>query len=485
MDKDKEQVIKMLVFGIVLVFFAFILPIFLYSQNPNINFGLNVFNQNTEDTEVNKVQDTDEKETKNEDKNTETKEEIPKSTEVAQIQQTDIPRNAKDPFYSQIYTHMEQLKREPEIQFSYNYYPKDNYIVNAASSDGQLRLFKKKPILIYVPKNEYYDAITQAFVTYNYMFKGLLHFRATSNPDKSDIKIVFTKDLSKYTDNPKAVGAGSPLKYDSKGNIKYSELYIRTTSNFGEKTGMIEVYNVLLHEIGHCIGIAGHSPIQGDIMYKQESPNDKIKLANFSSRDIETLKLMYSGRNDLISNSLRNVKKEKLEENLLYAQEHSNSDSYLNLANSYYSMGQYDKALEAYRAAMKLNPQNATIYINLGNCYIKAKKYDDAELYLRYALKYAKTDEEKTKASVNISYVYDEKEDYEKALRYAHEAIKLDKNNERWFFNYLEICVRADKKEQAIEAYDKYISNYNEADFNENDKKYINWVNENREKAEN
>lgn len=379
---------------------------------------------------------------------------------------------------------MEQLKREPEIQLSYSYYPKDNYIVNAATSEGKIRIFKKKPILIYVPKNEYYDAITQAFVTYNYQFKGLLSFRATSNPDNSDIKIVFTKDLSKYTDNQKAVGAGSPIRYDNEGNIKYSELYILTTSKFGDNPGMIEVYNVLLHEIGHCIGIAGHSPVQGDVMYKQENPNDKVKLSRFADRDIETIKLMYSGRNDLISNSLRNVMKEKLEENLLYAQEHSSSDAYLNLANSYYSMGQYDKALESYREAMKLNPQNATIYINLGNCYIRAKKYDDAELYLKYALKYAKSDEEKTKANVNLSYIYNVKGNYDKALRCANEAIKLDKNNERWFFNYLEICLRADKKEQAITAYERYISNYDESDFNENDKKIIEWIKSIRETKE-
>lgn len=387
-------------------------------------------------------------------------------------------RNYDDPFYKQIFSQIKKQKNLGYNDLSFNYYPGENYIKNATDENGHIHIFKKNPILIYVPPGEYYDPITQAFVAYNNNFKGVLSFRAVSNPNESDIKIVLTDDFSNFSDLDGAIGLGAPKKYDKDGNIVYSELKILNQDNLGGyKPTLIAVYNTALHEIGHCIGILGHSPDEGDILYKSlDLRKDSNTLRDFSYRDKETIKLMYSGRKDYISNAIKNAQQEKLKENLQYAKESNNSDSYLILADSYYGMKQYDKALEAYKKALELNKDNFRIYLKLADCYEKAKKYDEEITFSRYALKKAQNDEDKAISNTFIANGYYNKKNYEEALSYSYTALVLDPQKKDYFANYIEICYILNKKTKAKEAYDTYISNYNTESFDEEEKKLINWA---------
>ena len=469
-EKDKKQLILMLLIAGAVIFLFLVIAVFLHSKSE-------------------KPVQTDVVKTKQYSDNQEQTENSPEVVDNSSIEGTktedskhidtnsDVPRDLNDPFYSQIKSHMARYKNLPYNDILPSYYPKDNYIANAAREDGSIHIFKKNPILIYVPKNEYYDAIAQAFVTYNYQFKGLLSFKATDDPNKSDIKIVFTDKLSDLRDDERAIGVGGPKRHDKDGNITYSELTILNKNNGGYNAGLIAVYNVILHEIGHCIGIAGHSPVPNDVLYKEESSTGNTKLKKFSSRDIETIKLMYSGRNDIISTLLRNVKNDKLHENIQYAQNTNSSDAYLEVADSYYHMGKYDEALNAYKKAMEVNPNNPKIYLKLGNTYIKSKNYEQALYYLKYAVQKANTTSQKVIANDNIAYVYAMKKDYENAMNYYFTAMQTEPDNKDEFFNYLEACWHANKKDKAKEVYNSYIHNYNPDNFSERDKKILEWIN--------
>lgn len=382
----------------------------------------------------------------------------------------------KDPFYNQI---RKQIKRQKHYGFndlSYNYYPGENYINNAADEDGTLHIFKKNPIMIYVPKGEYYDAITQAFVSYNYNFKGVLSFKATDNPEESDIRIVLSDNFSSSSDLADAIGLGSPRRFDNEGNILYSELQILNQNHEGGyKPSMIAVYNTALHEIGHCIGILGHSSNPADVMYKSLSERDTKKLKEFSSRDKETIKLMYSGRNDYIANALKNAKQEKLQENIDYAKESNNSDSYLNVADSYYSMKQYDKALEAYKKALKLNKNNYRIYIKLALCYEQAKKYDEQITFAKYAIKKSSTNEQRAFANIVVADGYVRKQEYEEALYYSYTAMVLDQNQKEYYINYLALCNMLNRKSKARDAYDSFGYKFNSS-LSEEEQELVDWA---------
>jgi len=52
----------------------------------------------------------------------------------------------------------------------------------------------------------------------------------------------------------------------------------------------------------------------------------------------------------------------------------------------YYKEGNYEKAIECYKEALKEYPDSANLYYNTGNCYLKLKKYDKAIEYYEICL---------------------------------------------------------------------------------------------------
>jgi len=59
--------------------------------------------------------------------------------------------------------------------------------------------------------------------------------------------------------------------------------------------------------------------------------------------------------------------------------------AHLDLGNVYTGQGQYDKAGEAYRAALRLAPDNAVPYGNLGNSLLALQRFDDARQTIEQA----------------------------------------------------------------------------------------------------
>ena len=53
-------------------------------------------------------------------------------------------------------------------------------------------------------------------------------------------------------------------------------------------------------------------------------------------------------------------------------------NSFINKGNEAYRLQQYDKAADAYRKALRADPNNATAAFNLGNALFKSKKLEEA-----------------------------------------------------------------------------------------------------------
>ncbi len=59
----------------------------------------------------------------------------------------------------------------------------------------------------------------------------------------------------------------------------------------GHKADLHDVYATVLHEMGHALGLGGHSPVEGDIMYESISAT---AFEGLSARDRATLTALYA-----------------------------------------------------------------------------------------------------------------------------------------------------------------------------------------------
>lgn len=484
---DNETLKKILYITIAvmifLILFIFVPSVWRGNEGQKISTDTNgIFKEQiNDDSENNEKTETENNDIEEDENNDENGIEFEDDIEIEPISNNPknppIQRNLNDPFYAKIKQRIAEQKNISEIYIPTDYYPGDNYVKNAAGNDGKVRIFKKQPILVYVPRNEYYDAITQAFVTYNSYFKGLLSFNTVEDPGKAQIKIVMTDDFGNKSDIPDAIGLGRPLRFDRDGNIIYSEVSLLTKNRYNnQKMPLIVVYNTMLHELGHALGIAGHSQDPNDVMYKEITQQYHNDLMKFSDRDIETFKILYCGRKSVVDNALSGVKIEKLKENIKYAQESNDADSYLQVAASYYEVGEYTKAFEAYKKALELNPNNYRIYLGLSNCYLSANQYDYALTYAKHALNRAQTNEQKASCNEQIGLVYIRLEKPTDAYPYLNNALLLDNENPGYFINYLVICGALGKHDLAHEAYNNYIKNYDESAFGNKEEHIINWA---------
>ena len=471
MEEDKAKKILYILIGVLVVVILFVVVPSIWRNNSGGSVNITT-------DEMFKLQDENNENKSDNSDNKNNSEDVSNLSEVEeQSDGQSINRDYSDPFYPKIKEKIAEQKYISEIYIPRDYYPGDNYIKNAAGNDGKVHAFKNNPILIYIPKNEYYDAITQAFVSYNNQFKGLISFNTVKDPNKAQIRIVLTDNFGNQSDIPDAIGLGRPLRFDKDGNILYSEVMILTKNKYSnEKMPLVVVYNTMLHELGHALGILGHSQDSEDVMYKEITTKHHYDLMSFSDRDIETFKILYSHRNSLISNALQGAKQEKLDENLKYAEASGDADSYLNVAVSYYEMGDYTKALDAYKKALELNPDNYRIYIGLSYCYERAKQYSYAETYAKHALKRAQSNEQKAECDQQLGIIYMQQEKYMDAYPYLSEALSLDSQNPAHFINYIIVCGALNKHDLAKNAYDRYISNYNMSYFSDAQKEILNWA---------
>ncbi len=46
------------------------------------------------------------------------------------------------------------------------------------------------------------------------------------------------------------------------------------------------------------------------------------------------------------------------------------SDSHYNLGYTYGNLGMYEEAIEAWKQAIRIDPDNAAAHVNLGNAYV-------------------------------------------------------------------------------------------------------------------
>ncbi len=254
----------------------------------------------------------------------------------------------------------------------------DNYIENALEGGKVTRWNSEKmPIKLYIErpmglagyKDSYYTEVKRAMDTWiNSAGNNLISCKLTESPEEANVRVYFVGEILKKTGKGYITGLATPY---IRGHILdyYEVKFIPHDS----------LYTTALHELGHALGIRGHSSNESDIMYA--SVNDARGL---SQRDKNTLSLLYtldphmsnfdpgekvaenSAKNEKLLGPTDELLDKKLREAIEYTEKYPNNVlSWVHLGKAYYDQEKYDLARISLEKALEIDPSYTKALENL------------------------------------------------------------------------------------------------------------------------
>lgn len=300
----------------------------------------------------------------------------------------------------------------------------DNYIEQAPYEKGIIRWdVKKFPLKINISNESgltvppYYNTeITNAFSQWQTSAK-FLKFAVVDTQEKADIQIkiaslpgdVCSGNMCRYV-----VGFTNPVV---NGNfLQKMTITLYATDPKGNFFSDKELYNTILHEIGHALGIMGHSYSSEDLMYMSTDNSNsyyapyRSSFQYLSAKDINTIALLYK-----IIPSITNTHPEKFDtKGLIYAPIILGTNSQIS-----------SRKLKEAQNYIKKAPDLSGGYIDLAVAYAELDKTNDAIQALNKAIELSKSNDEKYIALYNMAVVNVNSGQLENALKYAYEAKEI------------------------------------------------------------
>ncbi|MFN8296021.1 MAG: tetratricopeptide repeat protein [Chitinophagales bacterium] len=128
---------------------------------------------------------------------------------------------------------------------------------------------------------------------------------------------------------------------------------------------------------------------------------------------------------------------------------------YSEYAYALYMLERDDEAIEKYKKALALNPDEKSAVKGIADVYFTDKDYNNAEIYYKKCLDLGK---DPKVANYKLGYIMNEHEKYQKAVDYELAAIKLD---DEYAAAYNELGYAYSQLNQKSNALDNYIKAHN------------------------
>ncbi|MBR4180296.1 MAG: tetratricopeptide repeat protein [Treponema sp.] len=129
----------------------------------------------------------------------------------------------------------------------------------------------------------------------------------------------------------------------------------------------------------------------------------------------------------------------------------------MNLADAYYELEKYDKAVSYYKAAMENKDIYWTAYYKLARCYVYQSKWDTAQTSYETLLK---RDPKNNSLKSSLAYIYAMNGNVEKSTVMYKELIESNPDQSEYLENYICLLLAQDKKDEAKTQFDILAEKY-------------------------
>ncbi len=208
--------------------------------------------------------------------------------EIAQLEDCDEASNLAD-------TILSNMRGQIDKQIG------PNYVDNVLYDDELIRWNNAEPITYsifadgFVPE-EYIASVKNAFLNWQSVSGGEINFKETDGNKNANICVNFLDDitLQDKTYNPNIIAKTIPAVKDDV--LQRMDIYIKKGKSYSPE----KMLAVAEHEVGHALGLGGHSSDPNDIMYYNRDYKDSAPSTDITLRDMNTLKLLYKMVPDVI-----------------------------------------------------------------------------------------------------------------------------------------------------------------------------------------
>ena len=365
----------------------------------------------------------------------------------------------------------------------------ENYL-DAVLSSGKLERWNPRsfPLKVYIQAGsnvpaEYVQEVKNAFSTWEKATNGFVSFVYTKSPANANYKCIFPSDIKNRNCDEKGMGTAAYqyFTYDASGNIQYSIVEFSVYACDGKTKWPREIfYSTALHEIGHGLGLRGHSTNSGDLMYPVSTAT--LERAKISQADMTTLRAIYSIIPDVSNMPFTESDKEglittadlwgendsqradftirKIKENIRITPD--NPSLYAELANAYRDKKDYNSAIKAYSLALRKvdNSETATyLLLDVSDMYIKIGKLSSAEKCIDKAATYGANNYIPNFYN-NLGVKYAEQKNFNKASQVFDKALSStnDTNMRRMIYQNYRWLAWLQKDKIMFDKYNKLLN---------------------------